>query len=91
MYNQLYSGNLEAYKWAVKRLYDAGVKVEVSNAHYDPKAMAYNKSIELYEPRGPSDAASLAMRTFWHGDIDILYITITEWLHQQAAAYESWK
>lgn len=84
---QLYSGNLEAYKWAVKRLHDAGVKVEVSN---DPKAMACNKSIELHEPRG-SSAAVLARRAFWHMDIDVLYINMTEWLHRQAAAYESWK
>lgn len=90
MGHQLYSGNLEAYKWAVKRLNNVGIEVSVSPEHYDPLAVAYNESIELYEPQGSSKAL-LAMRTFWHGDIDVLYINMAEWLNRQAQAYESWK
>lgn len=90
MGHQLYSGNLEAFKCACKRLEDAGVEVRVSREYYDPIYMEYREDIELYEPRGSSEALH-DRRIFWHRDIDVLYINMTEWLNRQAAAYESWK
>lgn len=85
----LYSGNLEAYKWAEGFVERSGLVIKATHAKYDPASMRYNTIIELYETgntRAPFNA-----QKFSHRDIDVLYNNMTAWLNRQAGAYSSWK
>lgn len=85
---QLYSGNLSAFMAAKDLLKSLGCVVCIRGS-YDDFAMKEVLHIKVYMPGDPTVA--LGRNFMAQHDIDVLYITATEWMNNLAKQLAYWK